>query len=593
MNTKLKRFLDGYIKSNSKFDLANVFPLMCGVGKTTYLRYLISDALHERFGLIIITDRLDNLNSITTSNVDDGFNRLVHDNADKIAMLSSDNIKAELPSLHKKPIVLMSTQRYFNLDIDTIKGLTKTRTKIVFDEKPLVLECRKIDIKALNDIDTALKQGLNNTVSQCDKNYLTDAFADINFKLQSILKENETKNTGYKLERVIQSEELLFDETEFDKFFTAVGSYKSNIANCDLRAVKTIVAIKKLLSEGGIVVSEKKLKKKSDKNYDNYFLVVVNNAEKLTAVGANVFVLDGTGDISPEYSLDCFNVVDCSGFQRDLSKLNLRIVELNTSKTKLTTAGAKTDKYISRIMDYIRAEPERYNVLFTYKVIEDKFAKYFTTEHFGNIKGTNAFRTEQNIAQVGISVLPHSVYFLIAGEIVKYNHHNDLTNIVSDYNTVDEVMCRFIMADLEQNIFRGCIRDEANQATMNYMLFCNYDYLSTLTDRHSMLQQVVDGKKLKRMIYNRYSRLDAKINFIEMPMEFKLFKLEERQQDTNTRRVLDWLSTQGKGYTFEIEDMLNNLSLSQKQFQKIKYINPSIKELFNKMRLSKGLYKII
>lgn len=202
---------------------------MCGVGKTTYLRYLISDAIREQFGLIIITDRLDNLNGITISEIDEEFNRFINDNLKKIAVLSSDNIKDEWNELYKKPIVLMSTQRYFNLDTDTIKELTKTRNKIVFDEKPFILECRKIDIKALNDIDTALKQGLNDTICQSDKESLTDTFKNINSELQTILRRNEQQNVGYKLERLLNPQELTFNKFELDNFFDTFSMYQSNL----------------------------------------------------------------------------------------------------------------------------------------------------------------------------------------------------------------------------------------------------------------------------------------------------------------------------------------------------------------------------
>lgn len=123
-------------------------------------------------GLIIITDRIDNLRKIATSEIDSDFNRFITDNSSKIAILSSDNIKDEWTELYKKPIVLMSTQRYFNLEIDSILQLTKNRNKIVFDEKPFILDFVKVDIKALNDIDTALKQGLNDTICQSDKGYI-------------------------------------------------------------------------------------------------------------------------------------------------------------------------------------------------------------------------------------------------------------------------------------------------------------------------------------------------------------------------------------------------------------------------------------
>lgn len=593
MNNKLKIFLDGYIKSNAKYDRVNVFPLMCGVGKTTYLRYLISDAIREQFGLIVITDRLDNLNRIITSEIDEEFNEFIKDNSNKVTMLRSDNIKDEWNELYKKPIVLMSTQRYFNLDIDAIRQLTNNRNKIVFDEKPFILECRKIDIKTLNDIDTALKQGLNDTIYQSDKEYLINTFKTINFKLQTLLQENEQQNVDYKLERLFNPQEFIFDKLELVKFFDAFSMYQSDLIKYDSKTVKAVEALQTLINEGGIVISEKKIKKKSHERYDNYFYVVVNNSDKLTTANANVFVLDGTADISPEYTLNCFNVVNCSGFQRGLSKLNLNIIDLNTSKTKLTTTGIKTDKYIDKIIEYIKSEPEHYDCLFTYQAIEDKFKNYFTTAHFGKIKGTNAFRGKQNITQVGLSVLPHSLYFLLAGAINRYNCHNDLTNIVYDYDTVDNIMCRFILADLEQNIFRGCIRNETNKEMMNYLLFCNYENLSTLTDRTSKLKDIVDGKKLKKMIFDRYSKLGATIIFKKTPIEFKLLKAKERKQDTNTKKILEWCNSKPSGYIFKISELKQDLNIKDKTLDKLREKDSIIKDMFNNMSNNrKGYYEI-
>lgn len=589
MVNKLKRFLDGYIKSNSKFDKVNVFPLMCGVGKSTYLRYLISDAIRDRFGLIIITDRIDNLRKIATSEIDSDFNRFITDNSSKIAILSSDNIKDEWTELYKKPIVLMSTQRYFNLEIDSILQLTKNRNKIVFDEKPFILDFVKVDIKALNDIDTALKQGLNDTICQSDKAYLTDAYIAINTELQRILRENEKQNTGYKLERFLNPKELSFHGLQLEDYFIMFRKYKINLTKYDIKTTKIIEAISKLVSEGGIVASEKKVKKKSDENYDNYFYVVVNNSDKLTATNANVFVLDGTADISPEYTLDCFKIVDCSEFQRDLSKLNLNIIDINTSKNKLTHAGTNTDKYINQIVEYIHAEPERYNVLFTYQAIEQKFSEYFTTAHFGNIKGTNTFRNEQSIVQVGLSMLPHALYFLLAGEIAKFNQHNDLANIISDYDTVDNLMCKLILSDLEQNIFRGCIRNEANENTMNYMLFCNCEKLSTLTDRTSALNDMVDGQKLKRMIIDRYSKLGATIDFRNTPSEFRSLKADLRNtgKPTVKQKLHTFIDMLPKGTVFTKSEIMTNCGLTDRQY---KYLRQS-DELSKYSTDKQGIYR--
>ena len=85
----------------------------------------------------------------------------------------------------------------------------------------------------------------------------------------------------------------------------------------------------------------------------------------------------------------------------------------------------------------------------------------------------------------------------------------------------------------------------------------------------------------------------ATVNVIDTPIEFKLLKAEERKQDTNVQKILNWLSSHIKDYVFEIDDMLNDLNLNQRKFQKIKSKNPAIKELFKQMRITKGVYKIL
>lgn len=407
MTNKLKMFLDSYIKSDTRYDKINVFPLMCGTGKSTYLRYLISDAVREGLWIIIITDRIDNLGNLITSAEDQEFNDFIQANQDKIALLTSKNAGEVYPDLHRMQVVLMATQRYFNLSVTDIRALTKRRKKIIFDEKPFILECRKIGVKALNDVDTALREDINDTTNQETKQSMIAFWSKINTELQTLMQQNEHDNDSFRSEKIVPPQQFVIDSAELKDFYEITLSYRKLFRFPDV--LKTIEAVNQLITCGGLITSTKKGTKKSETEYDNFYSVIVNNVAKLTDIDANVFVLDGTADVSPEYYLQCFNIVDCSRFSRRLDKLTLNLINLNTSKSKLTASGKQTEDYINEISNYIKSAPVRYNVLFTYARIEQFFSTLFQTEHFGNIKGTNKYRDEKNIAQVGLHAFPISV----------------------------------------------------------------------------------------------------------------------------------------------------------------------------------------
>ncbi|MCI6496022.1 MAG: hypothetical protein MSA01_03055 [Anaeromassilibacillus sp.] len=199
MNEELKKFLDTELKKQTANNTVTVFPLPCGTGKSEYIRYLISDALIKGYGLIVITDEIDRLNGYTKS-TNEELQTYLEKNQDRIALLKSETISAEIKTVHKKPIILMSTQRYFGLDLPELKSFTHSRKKIVFDEKPFIFEIEKITINKLNTVDTVLKEVLNDTVNQSDKETLIECWASIISKLQNELKTNEKLNDSYKRE---------------------------------------------------------------------------------------------------------------------------------------------------------------------------------------------------------------------------------------------------------------------------------------------------------------------------------------------------------------------------------------------------------
>ena len=86
--------------------------------------------------------------------------------------------------------------------------------------------------------------------------------------------------------------------------------------------------------------------------------------------------------------------------------------------------------------------------------------------------------------------------------------------------------------------------------------------------------------------YNFYNKAksDWGLNsFLPLPEYFlwtKYNPILHRNQNTNTKRIIEWLYTVPNGTIFKADKLLKETGLSQKQFQKVKEKNNVIKELF-------------
>lgn len=570
ITTELKEFIHNHIKADTDTNTISVFPLQCGVGKSEYITYLIADALSNKYGLIVVTDAIDRLNNYTCSNKNEMLTEYIKRNTNRISILNAENIYSEINTLPLKQIILMTTQRYFNLSRDDIINLTSQhnykREKIVVDERIYLLESRKLTIKSLNDISTALNEALDNTVNATDKQWLINQYDEFNFKLQQKLKENENQNNdnqSFKREIYFKSDDLTISEDD-KKFDNLIQKYKRRLQKYNPDVFKDLEAINKLMIDGAIT-SQKVKSKSSNQEYKNYFTVVINNADKLINVGAKVFVLDGTADVSPEYQLKCVNMVDCSRFNRDLSKLTINIVNINTSKNRLTRKGDKTAHLIQTIIDYIKSQPLNIDTIFTYQAIEGKFKDEFeNVEHFGNIKGKNDYRDINHICQVGLNRWSELVYILYANEIGIYNDSdNSVIKRIYDRETIDNIRCKLILADLEQNIFRCKIRNYDNKENCTYTLMCCISEETSIFENYQPLVNIIKA---------RYEPLGARVNVINTPIEFQLLKAEQRKtaNETSVQKFCKWLNSQPEGRTFKRIDIKSECSMNDSEFKSLR-----------------------
>lgn len=134
----LKEFLDKNISKDTDTSKITVFPIPCGVGKSEYIKFAIADALQNNKGIIVVTDTIDGLNRYIDAQEEE-LTKYIHNNLNRISILTSDNIADESRKVYYKPVVLMSTQRYFRLTRTEIEkfiiGQKYKRNRIIFDEK--------------------------------------------------------------------------------------------------------------------------------------------------------------------------------------------------------------------------------------------------------------------------------------------------------------------------------------------------------------------------------------------------------------------------------------------------------------------------
>lgn len=585
---KLKKFLDEHISQSKDTSKADLFPIPCGVGKSKYIRYAISDHINANKGLIVVTDSIDRLNKYIGDYDDEELSNYIDRNRYRIAVLTNDNISDEIKTLTYKPIVLLTTQRYFNLTKEKIISLTTfkngKREKIIIDERPLIYEILRVDIATVDTIDIMLHQTLDNTIDESEKQWLIEEWEQFTAYFKQLIKEYESQNTTYQFTIWHKAGRPPTLTTDDERFIQLVNKYRIQLNSRDCNTLKNILATLQIIENGATFVSYKRTKESTTGDtidvYENYFSVVVDNTEKMVNVGAKVFIFDGTGDILPDYDSYFINKIDCSQFQRRYERLTINCVDIpNVTKSKL--CGRNRKKLISDISTYANSLPYDIYVVFSHKPTEKEFRKHFKIfNHFGNIKGRNDYNDFNNILQVGLFRYPDVVYSDITGFYLLNQNPKVKTKIMTENQFADtqrDVMNRYILCDIEQNLMRSKIRNLDNDENCIYTILFNAKEYGQLID----------------MLSERFPK--ANIQIIDTPTSFLLEKTKERKtkKESISQIIVNWLMAQPKGRIFKTSEMLAELNITNKQLDKTKTKNKSLTKILNDLRTDKrGYYKI-
>lgn len=609
-----------------------VIPAPCGIGKTMTIKALINYCVinnvntwryKNAVGLVIITDQLKRLEEYQYVKKDTKKKNEDWGEFD-YASLQHEQFCTYITSKHKtksssellleseyQPIVLLSTQRYFALSEHQRERLftyritdknKKTdnyaRRIVIFDEKPYFYSTKTIQFSNINDVLSALQEGIPST----DKNkaWVIEQYENFRLKIEKVLLDKEIISNSNEDIFYWNDKNSLYLTSNDERFFEIIDSYKSAITRVKQLAYADLLDFKRLINEGAFFITTKKIK---GQDYQTRFELFTNNKEKfyINKNKAKFFVFDATADVDPDYHVSYINMINTEQYHRQIP-LTIKQFNVNTSKSQMTTSkqDMNTIKAIKQDISE-RFGTDDKQLIATYMKIKKQFENKnninISVVHFGNIKGINDFRTVHKMAHVGLNRNHHFDYFIIwlsknpmVYELLRHMDEEKSRKFISDktkqikglFETgeMNQIMFSSLLADFEQNIHRIAIREFTNTEPVEVLAYWDNEIFASLNE----------------LIEERYSPYGAKIEYYETPLLIAKAKVENRitydGERTIPQRIIEWFDNQPKGRIFKVSELLIELNITNKQFQKAKN-NKCISDLLSKNHTGqRGLYKV-
>lgn len=287
---------------------------------------------------------------------------------------------------------------------------------------------------------------------------------------------------------------------------------------------------------------------------------------------------------------------------------------------------------------------EKY-AIFTYKDVEEQYKKLYDTdrvEHFGNIVGKNDFRKATHILQIGINRYPDAVYYLYylalhpdklndyenmnkaykmietypalpseeqleylgttleqwlqdhKDEAVQEKDKIDSNAIIKQSNEIEQqlqehhgeaetIMNHMLLAEIEQNMFRGIIRNSNLEEDYTFHLFIN----------------TTNYKSLIELMRARYEPLGAEIQAEMVSLDVQIMKLFNRKNAGLAKDFIKWHDTKlNMGETYTPKRIREELEIKNKaavksyeQMVKNKTIKALLAEEKDVSEKERGVYK--
>lgn len=631
---QLQFFKDAFeiIISNRDTSKVTCFSPRCGIGKSTFIHTFMHCCIgdfffmgrHEPQGLVVVTDSIKRLEELSNSNknradvekcwgeVLEGWgvleNHYKEFEKNVIVLRADEPFKEQLIKQHYRPIVLLSTQRYFMLAESTreqlfsftYNGKPMKRDIVIFDECPQFSETISINSVNLTKIESALYEGLSDEVK--DKEFVIREFKAFKDRLLDQMDEKEKISKDSNVTIYWKDERYSSITPNDDLLLKVIVENMESLSKQYNGIWKDMLCLKKIAQEGAIFNSVKK----KHGNYERCFMMVLDNREYFyLGKDKKFFVFDATADIDPRYDLDYVEVFSGEKYNKPL---NMRItnVKMSTSKNVLCKGTKTSIATTNAIIKYLKQQlkygigKQRDILVVVYSDLLRRFQKDFKNiGYFGNLKGFNDFKDLYRMAHVGMNRFPNMAYFFIycGCHMEVYRELSDMTeeeslqffDLISKNHQkqyeyiITTIMLRCMLADFEQNIFRLAIRNYGNTENVHIWTFYNTDDALY--------------KELSSMIEDRYKPYGTVFEYEDTPDELKIEKVKDRKPSngkkmTNVQKIISWREQLQRGTEYKIQTLLKETGLTDKQFQKAKNNEVLARILECDKTNKKGYYKV-
>ncbi len=578
-------------------DQISVMNLMCGSGKSTAIRMKMRQLIEENRGkgMIVVTDNLDRMRDYISPK-DKEMKEFFDTHRNLITVMTHETLSIDKLMAPHCPILIMSTQRYIGLSHGEIESYLRwnggERSLIIIDEKPYFRKEIDITKRALDDVKDAIDERLpRRGTGSGDRQFLKEKWEDISDCFQRIfdIKADSHDSSGFHY-RYIKPNDVISEEDREAVLAKAFKHETELNVNRQARTfadnVSSIRAVLQMLEKGGLLCQQRQ----ADESVQSTCHVMLDYYYKYTDLNAKVIILDGTADLSMEYQLyDDLHWVECSQFKRSLDRLHIHLIDMSAGKSKMMNSAQRREvleESCTYLHEHLPADV--IPVAFSYKNMENDllskysavFGKGFTAEKFswfGVIRGTNDFREETHIAQIGLNRYRPASYFLydlaldpaLVKELKKkpYSKHQEIIQkrIDNPLGYTKEAELREILAELEQNIFRGTIRNSNGKNDYHFYLFSSF-WHKTLLDA----------------IHERYEPYKAIVEEIPRPNREKIIQMMTRANSEYAQRVVrahDKDLIIGQEYTYA--KIAEAAQITEPQCKTARDNNRILQELFN------------
>ena len=618
-----------------KENISVVIPAPCGFGKSSISLEIIAKVIElnknglSDNGLILVTDRLDSLRETQKAleqkglsgytYILEGWNETVCQN--KKVRESDSQICKKCPYLdckiHKQheeqnnyPILLITNARLRETSTNIKQYSTYNkgnRITLLIDERPDVLDSVKVNKALLNNISTEISKCVYNDT--LDKTAFENTFKKIEDQIIDKMQNLRKLHKRFIISNS-NNEPICKTDEEFMKLW---DTYMKNNHKRELDHIHTI------LTKGGFYVYEKSTE----------FIATIGSRD-FRDMYSDIFktiIFDGTALYDPLY-LKMYEQQSIKYLDVENTRLYKNLQFNIYLKHKLTKTNFNNKGYLVKACakfanDRLRKGLGNKAYIITYKTKAVELAKElkndsFTipmpseseTYYFGATKGNNAMKDCNIMFQFGWDTLPDYEYVIQWLSIV--TDWEKVLKYCSDSKKGEEFCENLLTKDRSQTVYGDKVYSsqyknyEFGFDSINKLKYFNIitnfyqEVHRTKLRQYSCTEQKIEVNifHVKPIVFSMIGQLfpECTMNRIEKESTcFKESKIIGRGtkdgEDSVAQKILNWLNEKWNGEEIKTKNMLKEIGITQKQFNKAKEKNKDLQTILNDYMVKRGIYK--